>query len=69
MDGAGREIPETFILLDCDLIHTFSDGRIGQIRPLILLGLRGVFFDPFCYSADALVDVVDYAALLLEFLV
>ena len=27
--------------------HTFRNGRIVEIRPLILWGLRGVFFEAF----------------------
>jgi hypothetical protein len=39
---------------------------MGKIRPFILLGLRGCFFDPFCYSTDALVGIVEDATLVAE---
>jgi hypothetical protein len=50
----------------CDLIHTFSDGRNGEIRPFVLWVLPGRFFDPFYYSADFLVSVVEDRALVLK---
>jgi hypothetical protein len=37
-----------------------------EIRPLILLGLRGGFLEAFCYSDDSFVDVVDDVALAIE---
>ena len=49
------------------IIYTFCYGRIGEIRPLILLGLGRPFLEGFCHSRYLLVDVVDDAALLLEY--
>ena len=31
----------------CFLTHTFWNGRIDEIRPLILLGLAGLIFEAF----------------------
>ena len=46
--------------------HTFWHGRIGKIRPFVLWDLRGVFLEAFCHGDNALVDVIDDAALLIE---
>lgn len=35
----------------CFITHTFRHGRIGQIRPFVLLWLAGGFSDPFCHTA------------------
>ena len=48
--------------------YRFVNGRIGEIRPFILLGLGGVFFQAFLNSVNSFVDVVDDMALALEFL-
>ena len=47
--------------------YTFWNGRIDEIRPLILLELGGAFREGFCNSENLLVGVIDDAALLLEF--
>ena len=45
----------------------FGYGRIGEIRPLILLDLgRAIFWRAPCHCRHLLVDVADDAALLLE---
>ena len=46
--------------------YTLCHSRIGEIRPLILRGLRSSFFEAFCHSDDVPVYVVDDAALLIE---
>jgi hypothetical protein len=33
--------------------HTFRNSRIGEIRLFVMWGLRGWFFEAFCYSAAA----------------
>lgn len=50
----------------CLFILTLWHGRIGEIRPFILLGLAGWFSGPFCYSGDSLVGVVENAPLLAQ---
>ena len=47
--------------------YRFGHGRIGEIRPLILLSLGRAFLEGFCHSGQLLVDVVDDTALTLEF--
>src|SRR3954471_17146893 len=51
----------------CPGRYSFCDGRIGEIRPLILFDLRGASLEGFCDSQDVLVDVVQDAALMLQF--
>ena len=46
----------------CPRTHTLWNGRIGEIRPLILWGLGGLFFEGFCNSADVLVGIIQNAA-------
>jgi hypothetical protein len=55
-----------FFAFSCFSSYTFCHGRIGEIRPLILLGLGRPSLEGFCHSHHLLVDVVDDAALLLE---
>jgi hypothetical protein len=33
---------------------------------MIICGLQGVFYDPFCRSGDSLVDVIEDAALVVK---
>jgi hypothetical protein len=42
------------------------NGRIDGMRPLILLGLGGAFFQAFLNGVDSFVDVIDDPALLVE---
>src|SRR3954447_11892704 len=51
----------------CIARYRFCDGRIGEIRPLILSNLGGGILEGFCDSQDVLVDVVQDAALVLQF--
>ncbi|WP_204101551.1 hypothetical protein, partial [Occallatibacter savannae] len=47
--------------------YTFWHGRIGEIRPLILLGLGRAFLEGFCHTDNLLVDVVDDTSLAAHF--
>ncbi len=39
--------------------HTLWNGRIGEIRPLIVRGLGGLFREGFCNTVDELVGVIE----------
>ena len=41
-------------------------GTVYELSLIHILGLAGWFSDPFCYSADSLVGVVENAALVVE---
>lgn len=48
------------VLFRCSRRQTFGNGRIGEIRPLILWGLGGLFCEAFCNTVDQLVGVVEH---------
>ena len=56
--GSGPAEPR-IVRLVCSVSHTFWNGRIEEIRPLILWGLRRLLSEGFCNSADAVVGVVE----------
>ena len=45
----------------CLLTHTFRNGRIVEILPLMLWGLGGLLCEVFCNTVDELVGVVQHA--------
>ena len=51
--------------LPCHKLHLLTRPD-GEIRPLMLLGLRAVFCGPFCHGYKIAVDVIDGATLTTE---
>ena len=49
----------------CFRRYSFCHGRIGEIRPLILLDLGWAILEGFCYSDESLMYVVNDTSLLL----
>jgi len=50
----------------CHLTHSFCHDRIWRIRPLILLGLLGGFYEGFCHSGDLLAGIAEHHGHLLK---